>query len=154
MLCYNNNMMQFKKDKLIAQVTKIATFLAVFWILFLLGKSIWQNWNLRHSIWKLNEQLAQLTIQKKDLENLIIYYQSDSFKELEARKKLGLKKADEKVVILPLEPTGGPTSGQDNFSPSSSSFPEDLEKEKENIAGVSQVSKIPNWALWWQYFTR
>ena len=136
-------MIQFNKNKIFPKVTKLGVFLAVFWIIFLLGKSVWQNWNLKHSIWKLNEQIAILEQQKKDLENLNMYYRSDSFKELEARKRLGLKKPGEKIVILPAEAqTSRPNA---NFS-------EELNKEKEKVAGIATPSKIPNWLLWWQYF--
>lgn len=143
-----------KKDQLISKLTKLATYIVIMWILFLLGRSVWQNWELRHSIWKLNEQLVQLNTQKKDLENLITYYRSDSFKELEARKKLGLKRPDEKMVIISIDPTGGPVSSPNSQNGLPTSFPADVEKEKESVAGVSQKSKIPNWALWWQYFTK
>lgn len=132
----------FGQKKVVKKFTKAGIVFAVFWILFLLSRSLWQNFTLRQSVSKLHEQISQLKTQKKDLENLNLYYRSDSFRELEARKRLGLKKIGEKMVILPISP-----------APSLSSFPEDLEKEKEKVAGVSTPSKVPNWLLWWQYFT-
>ena len=140
-------MMQFDQSKIIAKIIKPITYLLIFWIIFLLGKSLWQNWALKHSIWQLNEQIATLNQQKKDLENLNLYYSSDSFKELEARKMLGLKKPGEKMVILPASPGSSPTAAPSNF-------PEEVMKEKEAISGVENPVKIPNWALWWQYFTK
>lgn len=111
-----------------------------------MGRAIWQNWQLRHYIWQLNEQVVTLEKQKKDLENLNLYYRSDSFRELEARKRLNLKKPGEKVVILPV------SSATPTVTPSN--FPEELTKEKEAVAGESVPAKTPNWLLWWQYFTR
>ncbi|MDZ7587157.1 MAG: septum formation initiator family protein [Patescibacteria group bacterium] len=147
-------MMQFRENKFISNFAKIASYLVIFWIIFLLGRSVWQNWNLKHSIWKLNEQIVILKKEKKDLENLNLYYSSDAFKELEARKRLGLKKPGEKMVILPVSPAGGPTSSPSGQAVTESDFPEEIKKEKESVAGVESLSKIPNWLLWWQYFTR
>jgi hypothetical protein len=139
--------MKFNQNKILSKITKVGVYLGVFWVLFLLGRAIWQNWDLKHSIYKLNEQIVILNQQKKDLENLNLYYQSDSFKELEARKLLGLKKSGEKLVILPIETPKAESSA-------ANSFPEQLNKEKETVAGVTAPTRIPNWLLWWQYFTK
>lgn len=134
------------KNKYLPKLTKLAVYLGVFWILFLLGRSLWQNWDLKHSIWKLTDQIATLEQQKKDLENLNLYYKSDSFKELEARRKLGLKKPEEKIFII-ADTSPALSNTNENFS-------EEINKEKEKIAGLEAPSKIPNWLLWWQYFTK
>lgn len=143
--------MQFKQEKLWPKITKLVIFVVVFWIIFLLGQSLWQNWFLQKSILKLKEQLAYLEQQKKDLNNLNLYYRSDAFRELEARKRLGLKKPGEKMVILPASPSATATP---NVETSPTNFPEELNKEKEAVAGIVTPSKIPNWLLWWQYFTK
>lgn len=128
-----------RHKKLFDLAIKVATYIFIFYILFLLGRVLWLNFNLKESIEKLQEQIVVLEQQKKDLNNLILYYQSDSFKELEARRKLGYKKPGEKVVILEL-------------SPSSENFPEEVEKEKQGVAGKSTASEEPNWQLWWEFF--
>lgn len=149
--------MQFNKNQYLMKFSLIATILVIGWIFLLLGKTVWQNWILRHSILKLYEQIAILEKQKNDLNNLIIYYRSDSFKELEARKRLGVKKPGEKMVILPVSPSQGgpvlslPTASSSILPPN---FPEEVAKEKEAVAGIESPSQIPNWLLWWQYFTR
>ncbi len=136
-------MSQFNINRLLPKIIKIASFVVIIWVIFLLGRSIWQNWLLRQSIEKLNEQIVTLEKEKKGLNNLIIYYQSDTFKELEARKKLGLKKPGEKVVILP--------SSDD---PSSSNFLEEVKKEQKAINSDEEGINDPNWILWWQYLTK
>jgi len=138
---------RFNKETLIQQITKIATFLVAFWLVFLLGRSVWQNWVLRRDIWQQNEQIAFLEKQKKDLNNLILYYQSDSFRELEARKRLGLKKVGEKMVILA-------TSLEVSRTNEPTNFPEEVTQEKEKITTPVVPSKIANWLYWWQYFTK
>lgn len=139
--------MQFSQNKFMPKLTKMGIYFLVFWMLFLLGRALWQNWDLKRSILKLNEQLITLEQQKKDLENLNLYYSSDSFKELEARKRLGLKKPGEKLVVLPATTPSAEVPTPGNFS-------EELDKEKKSIAGVTTPTKIPNWLLWWQYFTK
>lgn len=139
--------MQIPGKKIVSKTTKIGVYLLVFWMLFLLGRSLWQNWDLKHSITKLNEQLVTLEQQKKDLENLNLYYSSDSFKELEARKRLGLKKPGEKLVVLPAMSPSAELATSGNFL-------EQVDQEKKSIAGVTTPTKIPNWLLWWQYFTK
>ncbi len=136
-------MSQFNINRLLPKIIKIASFVVIIWVIFLLGRSIWQNWLLRQSIEKLNEQIVTLEKEKKGLNNLIIYYQSDTFKELEARKKLGLKKPGEKVVILP--------SPDDS---SSSNFLEEVKEEQKAINSDEEGINDPNWILWWQYLTK
>ncbi len=139
--------MQFSQNKFVPKLTKLGAYFLAFWMLFLLGRALWQNWDLKHSILKLNDQLITLEQQKKDLENLNLYYSSDSFKELEARKRLGLKKSGEKLVVLPATTPSAESATPSNFN-------EQLDQEKKTIAGVTAPSKIPNWLLWWQYFTK
>lgn len=130
-----------KKNKLTNNLIKIATYLVIFYILFLLGKSLWTNFELKKSIETLKDQIAVLEGQKKDLENLNLYYQSDSFKELEARRKLGYKKPDEKVMVLSATPTP-------------QNFPQEVAKEKEGVAPKVSESQIPIWLLWWEFYTK
>ena len=133
--------MKINQPKLISSLVKIVSYLLIFYILFLLGKSLWTNFNLRKSINQLNVQIVSLSDDKKNLENLNLYYQSDAFKELEARRKLGLKSSGEKVLILAATPT------TQNFS-------DELQKEKEKTANTQSGAPTPNWALWWQFFTK
>ena len=137
-----------RRKKLIDLSIKIGTYLFILYILFLLGRVLWINANLKNSIEKLHQQIAALEQQKKDMSNLILYYQSDAFKELEARKKLGLKKPGEKVVIIPASLAGGSTS------PTPANFIEEVEKEKRGVAGKETTIEEPNWRLWWEFFMR
>jgi len=135
-----------RRKKLIDLAVKIGTYVFILYILFLLGRVLWINANLKNSIEKLHQQIAALEQQKKDMSNLILYYQSDAFKELEARKKLGLKKPGEKVVIIPASPAGGDSTP--------ANFAEEVEKEKRGVAGKETTTEEPNWRLWWEFFTR
>jgi len=131
-----------KREKYLNLASKVIIFIFVIYTLFLLGKSLFTNYELRQSIQKLNEQIATLEQQKKDLNNLILYYQSDSFKELEARRKLGLKKPDEKVYLV-----SGTTTASTNFE-------EEMKAEQEKVSSKEKILNKTNWSLWWEFFTQ
>lgn len=128
------------KGQLIAFLVKIGSVLVIFYVIFLLGKSIWTNYDLRQSIQKLNSQIATLEIQKKQLADLNLYYASDPYKELEARKKLGLKKPDEKVVIIAAAET--------------KNFQDQLTQDQLNLSNEEDTQSSPNWILWLDFFTK
>jgi hypothetical protein len=120
---------------------KIGSVLLVFYVLFLLGRSVWTNYDLRQSIKTLNSQIAMLQDQKKDLSNLNLYYSSASFKELEARRKLGYQKPDEKVVII------ANTAGVNNFE-------QELTADRTQVAEKKATEATSNWLVWLDFFTR
>ena len=138
---YSRLMEITRKNKLINFLIKLGGYLLIFYVVFLLGRSIWINWQLKQSIKLLSDQIVLLKNEKKDLENLNLYYQSDSFKELEAREKLGLKKPGESVLILPA-------------TPSPKNFPQEVKKEQQSVNTQPTENQIPNWLLWWEFFTK
>ena len=81
-------------------VFKYGILLLIIYILFILGRVVWKNYQINVQIEKVNKEIAQLKDDNKNMENLILYYSTDSFKEIEARRKLGLKKPDEKVIAV------------------------------------------------------
>jgi len=107
----------------------ILLFIAVIlYIFFLLGKSIWQHYQLNNQIKKIEDQIAQLEAKNWDLQEQIKYYQSDAYKEKEAREKLGYQKPGETVIALPPPP-----------------------KKEENKTSKTSFSQ-PNWQRWWNFF--
>lgn len=134
-------MNKLRENQLTSFLVRIGSILLIFYILFLLGRSVWTNYDLRQSIKKLNTQIATLEQQKIDLRNLNLYYSSESFKELEARRKLGFKKPDEKVVII--------ASAQDT-----NNFEQELNADRGKVAEKKNEETTSNWLLWLDYFTR
>jgi cell division protein FtsB len=128
------------KEKSSAFFSKLLIYIVIIYTFFLLGKAVWTNYQLKKQTDNLEVSILQIQKQNKDLENLILYYQSDSFREVEARRKLGLKKPDEKMVLVPVKK-------YDNFN-------DEVEATKENISQNQQEEKQPNWELWWQYFAK
>lgn len=83
-------------------VAPVLILLALVYIGFLLYQAVYVNYQTNTKIDALNESLRENKIDKQNLEVLIAYYQTDSFRELEARKKLGLKMPGEKVIKVDL----------------------------------------------------
>lgn len=108
--------------------------LALIYLTFLVGKSVYTNWQTDQKVKKFKTDLDILEVENQNLKNQITYFQTESFKEKEARRKLGLVKPDEKVVILSREP-------------------EKLKEETISPEEAEQKSK-PNYKLWWEYFTK
>lgn len=107
------------------------------WILvFLVGaiyagitlyQSIYFNYKTDQQIKDLKAQMRQLDNDKEKLEALIVYYKTDTFQELEARKKLGLKMPGEKVVKVEVEKT---------------------EQQKPQSDITTPRDEKPNWQIW------
>ena len=68
---------------------------------YVIGVAIQNNFATNQQIKSLREDIVALKDDVNNLQNTIIYYQTDSFKELEARKRLGLKGAGETIIMLP-----------------------------------------------------
>jgi cell division protein FtsB len=110
----------------------LAMFAFVIYLIFVVGKSVIANYKSNKDIDKQAEKLVALQSDLHDLQNQINYYQTYSFKEKEARAKLGYKAPGENVLSLPI----------------------DTEEEKAADSGFAEAKiKEPNYRLWWQYFT-
>ena len=90
------------------------------------------NVGLKKQIDQVKKTNQTLEANNKNLQNLIVYYQSASFKELEARDKLGLKKPDEQVVFIPVKKFDQTNNSVDQIAP-------------------VKPQNISNFQAWWQY---
>lgn len=131
----------FDRLKIGSFLNKLLLYLLIVYTFFMLGRSIWQNYQLKKQIEGIQREISQIKQRNQDLNNLIIYYQSPGFREVEARQKLGLKKPGEKVVMVAVKDTGN--------------YQTEQEQEQENITATSKKNVIEaNWQLWWRYFTK
>lgn len=87
---------------------------------------------IRQEIAGLESQISDLESRRTTLTNLIDYFSSPLFQEEEARKKLGLAKTGEEVVIVPLDETNNPSQGP------------------ETVSDTEQFDSNPR--KWWRYF--
>jgi cell division protein FtsB len=78
----------------------VGSILAVY-LVVVLAQTVKKNYDLEKQIDAMQEQIVRLNDQRDTLTYNLQYYQTDSYKEKEARAKLGLQKPGEGVVILP-----------------------------------------------------
>lgn len=78
----------------------IGTLVAIY-LMVILGGVIKRNHDLQVQISTLDTQISGLNNQIAELHYQISYYQTDSFKEEQARAKLGLSSPGESLIILP-----------------------------------------------------
>ncbi|MCX6806874.1 MAG: septum formation initiator family protein [Candidatus Berkelbacteria bacterium] len=97
----------------------------------LVGRSVYKNWKTEQILKKIRTEIETFEVENQNLQNLIVYYQTPSFKEKEARRKLGLVRPDEKVAIISKEPE---------------------QQKKASVASATDEVKKPNYILWWEYF--
>jgi cell division protein FtsB len=98
-----------------------------------LGKELLRRYEVNQEIAQLEEEIAQLEERNLDLDDLIDYFNTNSFAEREARQKLGMQKEGETTVI----------------------FPESDQSTNQQSDGdsVDSVDKnLSNPMRWWNYF--
>lgn len=106
-------------------------FAIVIYLMIIVGKTVWDNFQSNKDIVaeqvKLQEQEDQLIY----TENEIAYLKTSSFREKQARAKLGYIAPGEKVLSLP---TDQPAPG-----------------DKKVVEETPDI-KVPNYYLWFSYF--
>lgn len=105
--------------------------LLVGYFLYIVGRTTWNNYQSNKVISAEREKIAALQEEIKYMQYQVNYYKTNSFREKEAREKLGYKAAGERVISLPLDK------------------PED--KIIDTAAGEVKIKTL-NYRLWWQYF--
>ncbi|MBI3495645.1 septum formation initiator family protein [Candidatus Berkelbacteria bacterium] len=79
----------------------------LFWLViigytgFSLYHAVMRNVAVNQRINSFQEDIKRIELDNQRLRNLIVYYQTNEFKELELRRRLGYKKPDENIVVLP-----------------------------------------------------
>lgn len=99
----------------------------VCYMLFTVGKLAYKNYQFNVEEMKLRQDIATLQNEIQNLQNQIVYFQSDSYKEKMARAKLNLQKEGEKVLVITPE-------------------------TKAEVVQEEPKQKLSNPEKWWQYF--
>jgi cell division protein FtsB len=112
------------------------------WLLVAIGylgvitvRSITASYQSRQYIASLEGRLVALQQERARLESLLVYYQSDSFKEKELRRTLLVRRSEEKVYALPESSAGKAARAQ---------------VVTQQSAGDSRLT-LPVWQQWVQY---
>lgn len=103
----------------------------IVYLIFVVGRSVWINYRSNKDLDVEREKIVQLQNDIDLLEMEIAYFKTQSFKEKEARAKLGYMAEGEKVISLSVDKPEDKVSDQGK-------------KEQE--------LKTPNYRLWINYF--
>lgn len=126
-----NNFRNRVEEILPMTIGSLILFAVVLYAFFIVGRTIWVNYNSNKGIEKEALKVEDLEKEIIYLNNQINYYQTYSYKEKEARAKLGYKAPGENVLALPID--------------------EEEDKVEDRSLGQAEI-KIPNYRLWWSYF--
>ncbi|EKD56255.1 MAG: hypothetical protein ACD_58C00245G0001 [uncultured bacterium] len=116
---------------------RVIILLIILYILFNLGRSIFSNYQVNEKILNVNNEITDLANQNQMIKNQNLYYQTNTYKEIEARRKLDLKKEGETVVIVP--ENSDKTDTTDISDSTSSDHPS------------KKIAIIPNYVKWWNF---
>ena len=84
-------------------IRNVIAALLIGYFLFLTYRAVMSNYQTNLKIASLREELDLLGQEEQYLEGLNTYYSTDTYKELEARRKLGMKKPGENVAYIPID---------------------------------------------------
>lgn len=124
-----------KRDKNIAKTLpfKVAAFIALI-IVFAMGsalvRELYREYKIKREINSLKAEIESMQKDNYELSQFLDYYQTDQYKEAEARRRLNLKAEGEKVVMI--------DNAQGNY--------------EETQKTAQQADSIPNYRKWWNYF--
>lgn len=127
----------FIKRLLRSKVLIVAEVLVLVFFTTALVKEIVRKYSVEKEISQLQQELTELEQQNIELSSLVEYFDSDTFKEEQARLKLGLQKPGESVVAVL-----GDSVDLDEFN-SGSTNKLALNNSNENISNPQR---------WWRYF--
>lgn len=103
----------------------IGTLIGIIVMLYLmtyLVQTIKRNYELQDQINVLSQQNANLQVEQDSLRYRIQYYQTDEYKEKEARSRLGLQQPGEGVILLPRDNSSITQVQQNRESPKRSNW--------------------------------
>jgi len=130
-ITFFNNLKDRLERILPMTIGSLALFVIVLYAFFIVGRTIWVNYNSNKEIDKEAVKVEELENEIVYLKNQINYYQTYSYKEKEARAKLGYKFEGENVIALPI----------------------DRQEDKIEDRSMAEAEiKVPNYRLWWSYF--
>lgn len=124
-----------KKKNLLGKIPFQLAALLVLAVVFSLGsalsKQLYREYRIQKEIESLKTEIEGMEKDNYELSQLIEYYQTDEYKEAEARRRLNLKAEGEKVVMIDEKKNAA----------------EDLQSEEDAKNGTT-----PNYQKWWNYF--
>jgi cell division protein FtsB len=97
-----------------SSIINVLGFVVIVSLLVSLGQTVHRNYQLGRQINDLKGETSLLQEEKDQLSYNIQFYKTDSYRDREARAKLGLQLPGENVIIIPSSaPTPGPAPVKD-----------------------------------------
>lgn len=127
------------KRKLWIQGIIVIAVILIGWAVFVSSQQIERNRRIQAEVSALVTEAAKIRRENETLAEKISYYASADFREQEARRTLGLKKAEETVVVI--KPA-----------------PEERQKEDDRSTEIREtvqsdtVPAMANYKKWWKLF--
>lgn len=115
-------------------LSNVIIVVASLYIGFLLYQSVYYNFQLNKEVEKLEAQITKQETEKLGFEALITYYQTSTFQQLEARRKLGMRFPGEKVVTVEL-------------------VQKQTDSNEEKTTNSQGVRSVNNLELWLKFFS-
>lgn len=107
---------------------------------FVLGKMIYQNYQVNQQIKNLEKEVYSMEKENQKLSDLIAFFQTETFKEKEAREKLSMVKPGEKVLVFP---------GNENTE---NSIVEEKGTSTLSSSDEDDSQNMPTYQKWWNFF--
>ena len=128
-----------KQRKLWIRGSIVVVIVLIGWSVFISSKQIERNRRIQAEVSSLESVAAKLRRENETLGERISYFASSDLREQEAKKKLGLKKAEETVVVIKPAPAyEQPDQAADT-----------MQGEAYGNAGKDDM---PNYQKWWALF--
>lgn len=102
-----------------------------------LSKEVVRRVEISSRVSSLENEISSLEEKNADLSELIAYFKSESYREREARLKLGLEKEGEQVIILPKDSLTNKAFGINS-----------------DQSGPGSKNETPAQNKWWNYFIK
>jgi cell division protein FtsB len=105
---------QHHRLKVVSNAGRVALTIAVIiYVTWTVGISINRNYKTNQIITQLKSNIEDLKLALAEEKDMIVYYQTDSYRDVEARRRLGAIAPGEKVIILPKSIENGNSSPED-----------------------------------------
>jgi hypothetical protein len=93
---------QFKIKEFFGNFSNLLLLTFSIYLFYLIGHLILNNYHINQQTDKLSDEVEILEMDNFNQKEYLAYYKSESFKEIELRKRLLLKKPGETAVMLPI----------------------------------------------------
>lgn len=122
-----------KKRGILFRLITFVGFIILIFVALALGKEIYRRYQINQEIESVKNEIERLEKRNQELQALVDYLNSDSYKEIQARQNLGLQKPGEQAVAVQPAPPNEDIA----------LTPDATEEERANLSNPEK---------WWNYF--